>query len=252
MLATVASESSRARAIPPQVALHAASPARSPSRRRCRCPSRCRRRPARQRGRVVDAVAGHRDAAALALQPLTRAPPCPRAAPRRAPRRCRASRATAFAVVMPVAGRHHDAQARLAQRGDRLRRRFLDRIGDRDRAREACRRSARNTTVAPSARSASAARAQRRSHRPRLRASARVAQQRRACPSTVPRTPMPVGDSKSAALRRARASAARFGHDRVGQRMLAALVEARREAQHLVLGDAGAAPRRCETPACRR
>ena len=84
-----------------------------------------------QRRRVVDAVAGHGDDAALAAQPLHDRAFAARAAPRPRPRRCRAAAPPPGRGAV-VAGQHDDAHAVVAQRFQRLGRRRLDRIGDGD------------------------------------------------------------------------------------------------------------------------
>ena len=82
-----------------------------------------------QRGRVVDAVAGHRDHAALGLQAPDHVGLLRRAAPRRSPRRCRPRRRrrAAVASLSPVSRTVRSPSA--CSRCDRLGGRRLDRVG---------------------------------------------------------------------------------------------------------------------------
>ena len=134
-----------------------------------------------------------------------------RAAPRRAPRRCRSCLATASAGRAVVAGQHDDPQPLRVQRGDRLRRRGLDRIGDAEQRRQLARRRRGTSTVWPSRRSSSAFDRPAVDVRRRPRPSSRALPSARGTPSTRATTPLPGTDRKSdgAADRRRRARARR-------------------------------------------
>ena len=225
-----------------QVALAPASRRRSPSRRRCRCPWRCRRRPAASAG------ASLMPSPAIAT---TRPSACSR---RIASAFCSGS-TSASTSSMPscardrlgrraaVAGQHHDAQAVGVQQRAAPRR--VDAlIGSATPSRPASaavdgdehhRLAVAAQLRRPRSRSAPASTPERR--RAAVRCRARRGGRRR-----VPRTPLPVMRLRS---RRRSASATprslRAGDDRRGQRMLAGPLEARGEAQQLVLVDAGAA-----------
>ena len=136
-------------------------------------------------------------------------------------------RATAMAVVRlsPVS-----MTMRMPLRGERLqrlRRARLDRVGDGDDARRACRRSPRRSTVAPSWRSRSASAS---SGAVGMPSSAR----KRALPSTtrlrstMPIAPLPVGASKPRTGARAMRALGGGLHDRQRERMLARALDARR------------------------
>ena len=137
-----------------------------------------------------------------------------------------------------VAGGHDDADAQRLERRQRFRRACLDRIGDREQPGQAAIDGEEHDAGAfaraalpPAAASASTA-------TPASFISARVAEQRppgrRPCRAR--RCPCPTRSSRAC---RARGRARAPRDDRLGQRMLAALVEARREAQHLVFAMAG-------------
>ena len=206
-----------------------------------------------QRRRVVDAVAGHRHAAALALAAARPARPCPPAAPRRALRRCRARAATARAVVAPSPVAMTMRSPPACSAAMRVRRGGLDRIGHRDQAGQraidreehhagALRAQAFGLVPAATPTSTPSAVHQ----RARCRAPARW-------PSTAA-AHADAGDRFEVLRRRKRQAApARFGDDGLGQRMLAALVQAGGQAQHLVVVESGArAMHRRGTRACLR
>ena len=131
-------------------------------------------------------------------------------------------RATASAVVRlsPVSMTMRTPSARSAL--ERRRRRRLDRVGDRDQARRAGRRRARNIAVAPSRRSSSACASERRRWRRRARAIMRGVAERH-LPAVHRAAHALAGDRGEAgrplAARAPRSSAAR--DDRRGQRVLA-------------------------------
>ena len=136
----------------------------------------------RERGRVVDAVAGHGDDAPARLQLPERLRACRRAGPRRGPRRGPGA-ATASAVVRLSPVTITMRRPSCVQSGDGFRCRGLDRIGDADQRRSARRRWRGYITVWPSRRSASARSAiadDRRSRRP---ASSRGCRRRHATPA---------------------------------------------------------------------
>ena len=118
-----------------------------------------------------------------------------------------------------------------AQRLQRRRRRRLDRIGDREQRRRACRRPPRRSTVAPSPRSRSASASSAAVSIAELAEEARIAEQRRRCRRpcrsrpcrSASRSPRPAPAS------RPRSCAAR--DDGVGQRMLAGALDAGGEPQ---------------------
>ena len=176
----------------------------------------------RQRRRVVDAVAGHGDHAALGLQALD-------------DRRLLLGQHLGLDLVdahgardglggrAAVAGQHHDAQPLVVQRRDRLRRRRLDA----DRPRRPSPRSrpstATNITVSPSRRSSSAARPASPVPHAHLGQQRRVADRDACGHPPCPTTPLPVIDSEVGDLgpvghRRS----SRAAHDGRRQRMLAA------------------------------
>ena len=173
----------------------------------------------RERRRVVDAVAGHRDAPALRLEPL------------RSRRALPSGSTSASTSSMPtcarhrlggraaVAGQHDDLQAFRCSARDRLRRRRLDRVGDADEPGRLAVDGDEHHRLALGAE------ARRRAYE-LARQSTRLGQQRALPtatrrPSTIARTPLPVTDANSrpppAATPRSRAPA----DDRRGQRMLA-------------------------------
>ena len=103
----------------------------------------------RERGRVVDAVADHRDDVTPRLQVAPRRPPCRPAAPRpgpgrcrparRSPRRCARGRRSAWHTSIPSARRRATAVGRLG----------LDGVGDRDDAERRPPSMATNSGVSP-------------------------------------------------------------------------------------------------------
>ena len=104
---------------------------------------------------------------------------------------------TALAVVAVVAGQHDDLDAFGRQRLQRVRRRRLDRIGDRE---DAGKLAIDRDVDRPSRRRRAAVRPARPADRvsmPSDRQEIRIAETARALPSTLPIAPLPVGESKS-------------------------------------------------------
>ena len=152
----------------------------------------------RERGSVVDAVAGHGDDAALGLQALRRPSTLLRGQHlgldvRRGP----ACRATAAAVVRLSPVEHDDAHALLVQLTKSLGRRGLDRIGDAERARPAGRRPRRTSRSGRRLAAPRRARPARRRRCPAPSSRESVAEQDASGPRPCPTTPLPVTDSNS-------------------------------------------------------
>ena len=206
----------------------------------------------RQRGRVVDAVAGHRDDAAFRLQSLDDRGFFRPAGPRLRPRRCRAVAATASAVVAVVAGQHDDPEALGVQRA-RSPPRVVALIGSATPSSPAALPStATNMTVWPCARSASARAS---TARPASMSSvSSSAELPSATGSAVDRADDALAGDRSNVVAAGNATprSSRARDDGRGERMLAAALEARREAQQLVLVDSPAAARRRSAAACLR
>ena len=171
MLRTVASESARARTMPRRSPLTSVTCALDIATS-VPVPMAMPTSAARQRRRVVDAVAGHRDLAAFGLQPVDELGLVlrPDLAVHLVDAECRA---TASAVVRPSPVAMTMRSPAALQARDRLRRRLLDRVGHRDEAGERAvhgqehRRSRRRGADAPRSLADDSRR------RPRPRASAR-------------------------------------------------------------------------------
>ena len=145
-------------------------------------------------------------------------------------------RATAFAVVAIVAGQHDDPDAFSRQRLQRIRRRSLDRIGDREQPGELAVDGDVDDGRAISAqRSASSS-----SGRASIPSAARylALPSTMDLPSTLPVAPLPVGESNSSTLP---SQIALLGgaHDGGGQRMFAGALDAGRKPQDVVFVESG-------------
>ena len=208
MFVIVARDSARARAMPRRSPLTSVTPALSIATS-VPVPIAMPTSALRQRRRVVDAVARHRDDAPCGLQPLHLAAFCVGQHLGDHLVDGRASRATAARGGPAVAGDHDDAHAvARAARAAPSRVVRLDRIGDAEQPSERARRRRRTSPSDPRARSSLGARppARRRRRRPSsvISASLPSATLR---PSTVPLTPLPVTTAKSRRRRRARCRA---------------------------------------------
>ena len=188
----------------------------------------------RERGRVVDAVADHRHDAALGLQPLDDRRPCRTGSTSAITSSMPTSAATARAVVSlsPVSSTGRRPSA--LERGDGLRRRRLDGVGDDEHGARPGRPSRRRSR---SGRAASAARRAASSSAGRSMAQSASSAGRpsdEAWPSTTPSTPRPSRLPKP--RRRAAAELGpRGAGDGLGDRVLGGVLERARRA---------AAPRR--------
>ena len=184
------------------------------------------------------------------------------AALRPRPRRCRALRATASAVVrlspvsmttrMPSAASAFSASGVVALIGSAM-----------ASTPASLPSTATKIAVAPSRAQRSLWRLQRAWRRCRASARKSALPSTIVLPSTVPITPLPVGESKSSTLPQARAAFLRRRDDRGGQRMLAGALDAGGEPQHsasskpvaATIAITSACPRSacrsCRPPACR-
>ena len=121
-----------------------------------------------------------------------------------------------------VAGQHDDSQAVAMQLFDRFPRRWLDRIGQAERARGLAVDRYIHHGLAGIVRS--------------LPAAWTVSRPTTRRPSTMALTPCPVSDSKLLGLRQCQASLQRARDNRRRQRMLAQLLHAGRQSQHFIIG----------------
>ena len=156
---------------------------------------------------------------------------------------------TARAVVRPSPVAITTRRPAAAQRGQRIGRRRLDRVGHGRAGRRARPSTARCITLAPWPRSASACARQRATRRRRAAASARCCPARAPCRRPCRARRCPDSESNCSGLSSAEPALAGRGDDGRGQRVLAALVEAGGQAQHLVLADSPARRPRARTPA---